>query len=586
MTIEVLIGVFIIAIAIFVAFYVVTSRRIKKRSENFAKNHDQIMDLDQKIKNELSRTKKISKNEESIKLFDEWLKEYEHFKGEIDIIDQLTNRVKKTNTFATRKDFAGYAAELNVHLEGFEDRLLILYNKINKYTSYELENTRISLELKERIKDLINEFDAKLRYLEIYSQSFDNQIENVNQDINNFEQLQREGEYPKGRDILKNSARTIDNIDYVLSLIIDLQAHINNLNTQITKIETINSKITKLNFSINLKDFDSRIEKFKLETNNLLNEVTYIDFNQEVDKTHLREIKVKLKTLDEDITEYKSIVEEKSTYIYEIIEYLNNNNLLIEHSEEILQGAFEEKEKIVKLYEINDIEQHVNKIDEQIEQYNNFKNDYVNLLEIIYEGKEDYANLKSRIIKANKYLNRVLSNTKDVLIALKEIRTDELRAHEMVSQHQKSIIEIDLYLRSYNHQNSVSNNLRNILTDIDVKLDKLQEELDKEPLNITNVRNLNTSVSKLINEVTEVKAHENIKQREAARYLILYFNRFTHTQDGVNYTRHFNALFNENDYKRILKEAYELLQSSNKDGDQIYKRVVNQVHVEPFTKIF
>ncbi len=155
----------------------------------------------------------------------------------------------------------------------------------------------------------------------------------------------------------------------------------------------------------------------------------------------------------------------------------------------------------------------------------------------------------------------------------------------MVEQYQKNVIEIDLYLRSYNHQGLVSSNLKNILTDIDVKLEMLQDELDKEPLNITNVRNLNTSVAKLIQEVTETKAHENIKQREAAKYLILYFNRFTHTQDGINYSRRFNALFNDHDYKRILKESYELLKGSNKDGDQIYKRIVNQVQVKPFENI-
>ncbi len=412
---EILIGILVIVLFAFICYYTITVNKIKKRCAKYIETHDEILDIEQKIKGELSRTKKISKNEESIKLFDEWLREYELFKGEIEIISHLITRIKNTNNFGHRKEFYSYTAELNVHLEGFKDRLLILFNKINKYTSYELENTRISLELKERIKDLTNEFDAKLRYLEIYSQSFDNQIAEVNVEIKAFEQLQREGEYPEGRTILKASSKRIDNIDYVLSLIIDLQSHINNLNAQITKIETINDKITKLNFSINLKDFNSKVERFKVDTNKLLNEVTYLDFNHEINKEELRTLKNNLKELDEDITEYKSIVEEKSTYIYEIIEYLKNNELLIEQSEDILAGAYEERQKISQLYQHEDIEKHVTKIDEQLEQYNNFKVDYIELIDIIYNGKEDYAKLKSRIVKANKYLNRMLKNIKDVL---------------------------------------------------------------------------------------------------------------------------------------------------------------------------
>ncbi len=582
---EIIISLIVLIVIGLVIFYISISRSIKKRAQKYVKTHDEIMDLEAKVKSELSRTKKISKNEESIKLFDEWLYEYEQFSGEIEIISHLTTRIKNTATFAKRKDFNSYASELNIHLDGFQERLLVLYNKINKYTSYELENTRISLELKERIKNLTNEFDANLRYLEIYNQSFDNEIIHVNDEIANFEALQREGEYPEGRTLLKTASQKIDTIDYVLSLIIDLQTYINRLNTQIEKIEIINAKITKLNFSINLKDFDAKLAKFKVDTNNLLNEVTYIDFNHDIDKDELRKIKTDLKNLDADITEYKGIVEEKSTYIYEIIEYLNNNEELINQSEEILSGAYTEKEKISKLYQHEDINKYVEKIEHQISQYQDFKVDYQDLITIIYDGKEDYANLKSRIIKANKYLHRLLKNVSESILALRDIRVDEIQAHEMLQTYQRNIIEIDLYLRGYNHHNLISSNFKNMLVDLEVKLEMLENELQLEPINITNVRNLNTSVAKLINEITTTKAQENIKQREAAKYLIIYFNRFTHTQDGINYARRFNTLFNDHDYKRILKESFELLKSSNKDGEQIYKQIVNQVHVEPFEHV-
>ena len=50
----------------------------------------------------------------------------------------------------------------------------------------------------------------------------------------------------------------------------------------------------------------------------------------------------------------------------------------------------------------------IKQIDSEIETFEVFKEDYIKLIEIIHEAKEDYVNLEQRIIQSNKYLIRLI----------------------------------------------------------------------------------------------------------------------------------------------------------------------------------
>ncbi len=587
---QVIIIVVLVILALIIAaaiFYFAVSTKIKKRTEKYKKLVQNINEREEQIREELARTKKISKNDESIKLFDEWLTEYNSYKKTFDIINQLKRRLVKNARFMNRADFNDYANELEIHTDGYLDQLDILFNKIKQYTSYELENTKISLDLKKQIKELQILFDQKLKYLEIYNRSFEERIIDVEEGITKFEELQREGEYPKARGILKECSSRIDSVDYVLSLIIKLQDYLTVLNEKIEGIENQSNEMKALNFSVNLNGFDTKLENFKVNSNELLTKVTYIDFSNQVDRDLLKQLEFELKDLDSEITEYHKIVQEKTAYIREIIDYMKENEELIAKGNETVSGAIAERDTISKMYVVHDIDKIIKELNDEIETYNQFAADYEELIAIIYAGKEDYSTLRSRIVKANKYIKHYLGNMGELLRKFHTIQMDELNAHENLVKYQRKSIEIDLYVRRNNHANFISKEVKNHLIDIDVKLNLLEQALSEQPINISDVRNLSNSVEKLTTEIVENSLIENdIKQREAAKLMIMYLNRFTETHDGATYSNRFNNLYASCEYKRILKEAYELLIDANNDGKKIYETIVKPaMNVTPFEYI-
>lgn len=583
-----LIGLILIVLVLgAIGFYLVVSKKIKKKTENYKQIVRGINEREQEIHDELIRTKKISKNEKSIKLFDEWLEEYEQYKLTFDIINQLKRRLVKNSRFMNRNDFYAYAQELDTHLEGFEDKLDLLYNKIKQYTSYELENTKISLDLKKQTKELQNTFDVKLNYLEIYNRSFDERITEINDGISSFEELQRIGEYPRAREVLKECSSQIDSVDYVLNLIIKLQEYLQVLNDKILTIENHSTEMKKMNFSINLHDFDSKLSGFKLSTQEMLTQVTYIDFSNQVNRDELKELEANLKTLDLEITEYNDIVQEKTTYIREIIDYIEENDNLIKQGQETVAGAIEQQKNILEMYVVHDIQPTIDELSEEIDTFNLFIEDYDELIQIIHAGKEDYARLRSRIVKANKYIKHYLANMGDLLRKFYSIQNDELQARENLDKYKTDFVEIDLYIRRNNHKGNISNGVKNTIKDVEIKLDLLEQALELRPINISDVRNLSLSVEKLTAELIKKEALvNNIKQREAAKLIILYFNRFTQTHDGLTYSNRFNSLYAQCEYKRILKEAYELLLDANEDGKRIYEQIVKPaMNIQKFEPI-
>lgn len=586
MTKDIIILAIVLIIAIYVTFRMIKGKMIKKQYANYSTEFDSIKVLNEKVQKELVRTKQISKNEESKKLYDGWQEEYNDFNSKLEVYDKTLIRLGRVNRYTTRSEFYQEAELFDSELLAFKSDFESLYNKVKQYTNYELENTRISLSLKERIKELQGLFDAKLAVLDIYNFSFNNQIEFAQLQIEEFEDLQREGDYPEGRSVLKECGDEIDKTDYLLNALISYNDHLTRLNNYLNSAIRINGEIKELGFSLNLKDFDNKVDNFKAEQSALLDKTQCLSFDEPIDKPQLVALEKEITGLDERIIEFKGIVEEKYKYIEEIIVYHTENKDLLVTAADIIQGAIVERDNITSLYELTDLKQ-INKINIQISQYEGFKSDYEQLTEIIYQGKEDYARSKARIIQSNQYLIRLLSNLQEALKELYSIRQDEITARENIRNYHVNLVEIDLYLRKHDHLDKMSDQLANIMKDLNVKLGLLEQELEKDPLNITNVRNLNASVSKLLKQVSTTDAQENIKQREAAKHLMLFMNRYANTQDGNVYSRRFNTLFAEHDYRRILLETHDLLTSTNEtNGKQIYKKLVSKVDVEPFTHIF
>ena len=583
----IIVVVAIIAIAI---FSFIGNKIVKKKKRNKLHNEytDEMNAIEETYNNlvsELERTKKISKNEESINLYNTWLEEFDIINEKKEDIDATFNEFNDQYDKEDHNNFMICYDELEGKLFKFNEDLNILFKKVKQYTNYELENTRISLTLKTRLKSISSDFEQKLEYLEIYSKSFFEEITSAQGLITEFENLQRSGEYPEGRNILKNCNRKIDKIDFILKIILNFHEYLSQLDTDIQMMSKIGTEITKIGFSLNISDFGLKIGAFENERESILEKVARIDFENDLVKEDLKLLEDNINSLDGNISEFKDMVEEKFNFIKEIIAVLSKNEKLIETANDLIFGAITEKNKIITLYELPDIRQ-VKKLDSEIEIYDIFKKDYTKLIEIIHNAKEDFVTLKLRIEQSNQYLIRLLKNVESAVNELRSIRNDEIHARESLTYYYRSSVEINLYMRRYGHLDSMSNDLKSLTLDLDIKLRNLVAILEKEPLNISEVRKLDSSVDKIINTLKNQYLLTDVKQRIGCELLINYMARFN-TTDELNLTiKRLHNLYKNCEYKKILIEVLELLTSLTDDGPTRYKNIVSKVKISGVDDLF
>ena len=583
----IIVVVAIIAIAI---FSFIGNKIVKKKKRNKLHNEytDEMNAIEETYNNlvsELERTKKISKNEESINLYNTWLEEFDIINEKKEDIDATFNEFNDQYDKEDHNNFMICYDELEGKLFKFNEDLNILFKKVKQYTNYELENTRISLTLKTRLKSISSDFEQKLEYLEIYSKSFFEEITSAQGLITEFENLQRSGEYPEGRNILKNCNRKIDKIDFILKIILNFHEYLSQLDTDIQMMSKIGTEITKIGFSLNISDFGLKIGAFENERESILEKVARIDFENDLVKEDLKLLEDNINSLDGNISEFKDMVEEKFNFIKEIIAVLSKNEKLIETANDLIFGAITEKNKIITLYELPDIRQ-VKKLDSEIEIYDIFKKDYTKLIEIIHNAKEDFVTLKLRIEQSNQYLIRLLKNVESAVNELRSIRNDEIHARESLAYYYRSSVEINLYMRRYGHLDSMSNDLKSLTLDLDIKLRNLVAILEKEPLNISEVRKLDSSVDKIINTLKNQYLLTDVKQRIGCELLINYMARFN-TTDELNLTiKRLHNLYKNCEYKKILIEVLELLTSLTDDGPTRYKNIVSKVKISGVDDLF
>lgn len=577
-----------VVVVLAIVFFVVKKQlNKKKRLENFEgleQDYNVINETHARLIEELERTKKISKNEECITLYNSWTDEFNLLNDRKVDIDSL---IKELKDYLDAKDNAGFNAcfsESEAKIHNFNDDLDELLKRVKGFTDFELESTRISLTLIDRIRELKTIFEQKLEHMEIYNSSFYEQLSVCQEAISEFESLQKKGEYQDARTVLRDCNRGIDKIEFVLKVILNFQEYLIQLDNDIVVLNKIGTEITNIGFSLNIKDFDTKVKGFVSERQDALGNVTQLNFASQIGDDYLSQLENRIKVLDQSITEFKDIVEEKFNFIKEIIEVITKNDVLIQMASELIDGARNEKQVILSLYELPEIKQ-VQKLETEIDRFEKFKGDYSKLLEIIHNAKEDFVSLKSRAEQSNAYLVKLIKNIELAVSELKSIRNDELSAIENTDYYKAVRVDIELYLRSYDHLFMMSNSLRTEFIDFNSNLEDLETELAKEPLNIDHVRNLNNTLDKLATNMTSNSLDNDVKQRLGSKLLLEYIQRYNSSEEMNLMIKRMHEQYREHEYKRILKESYDMILTLSDNGDAIYKKIVSQVNVKDFEPI-
>ncbi|MGL5020909.1 MAG: septation ring formation regulator EzrA, partial [Mycoplasmatales bacterium] len=363
------------------------------------------------------------------------------------------------------------------------------------------------------------------------------------------------------------------------------QEYLTQLDADIKITFKIRNEVKNIGFELNISDFDAKMNGFMETKDHLIAKITKFNFDTILEPSVREQLHGEITELDTQITQFKDIIEEKFTFISEIIALKDNNSKLIEVTKILIDGARDEKDSIIKLYELSEIKQ-LTKIDDEIKLFNSFLDDYDKLIEIIYSAREDYASLKSRITQANKFLIRVIKNLEVSIKELKAIRSDELSCRERIIDFDLKVVEIDLYIRKYQHTYKTSSYINAMIEEFSNKLTLLKKELNNEPLNITTVRNLNDSVASIINKLIDEELEKNIKQRIGSELILKYISRFNKSEGMDTTIGRLNNLYSGHEYKSLLQEGYQILLNADSiKGPAIYKGIVSEVTVDPFNEI-
>lgn len=549
--------------------------------ESINKLIEKIKEYEINIQNELKQCEKISKHEDTIKLLNVWKTEFIDISIKKETIDsQLKELMEFENTSQIGK-YKNLAEIIQPDLEYLMNLMKSFFEKINNYTEFERENKRIALALKDDSKEINQIFDQNLKLLDVYNDSFLECFSDINFMINEFEDLHIKGDYVKARNILKNAKKTIESLQNNLDVLINYNNQSLLFHETLTKYEKKIEEIKEKEYVKYYPKVIKEIKKLKKEAKN--------------NEDNLYKIKISPNYFNNEIETYETqfivfkenfeIIIDKLDVDFKIIENIDEikikNENSIKVSQELLDGALEEKEVIEKLYNLTNIEQ-LTKIEKEKEIFDKFVLDYEKLLKII-QDKDSFENSEQKIIQSNKYLNRFLSNIKESIKALEAIRSDEVQIIENLDKYKKVNIRMKLYLKKYDHEDKMSSELKISLEEIDEKLKELEKALNPSPLDILYIRNLDSILTKLYGNTIELMERD-IKQKIGGQRLIIYFNRFVLKEELFKYHQHFITLYNSNQHKQVIKEIHRKLVELNPNGEILYKNIVSTVEIDNFSK--
>ena len=544
-------------------------------------------DLDKSInsiKTNLIRVEEISRNEEVENLFQMWTndfnkqnKKYEEY---LELYDELELENKGLN-----KRFFQIVEQIDENFFDLLENIETLENKIQHFTEFEIDNSKIALSLKSFLKEIKNNYDINLRMYDVYNESFNNVVAEAQVMIVEFENLQKAGEYTKGRKILKDCSVDVENIELITNSLISQHKALIDIDNVLSLIKKIVLEIQNIGYKLHLDDYDEIMTEFSLRKKSIFDEVKKIKYVNNIENLVLDKNKNDIEILGLEITEFKNEVSKQYNLIKEIKDLENTNKEFSNQIEELLQLSIEECSIIEEKYNLKTTNEIIS-IQDINEEYQKFKNDYEKLLNIIHEGKENHEQMINRITKANKFLQKIINNIKKDVLKLKAIRQDEFDGRKILDMCNNDLVEIDLYLRRNDHYDKLSLNLKNTLKEINEKRKVLAIELDKEQIDINQVRNLMQYIEVNLQNLKEHGIERNIKQRIGAQKLIRYIARFNRNAKINQIIKNMNAYYAANNYESVLEESQKGLQLIVPTKyDKVYRAILTNIEVEEFNKI-
>lgn len=582
-TIKVAVVIAVIIIVAAVVFVVIKKREKKVRDDLYNKTKKRLDTINANLSSSaeaLERTEIISKSDDAINHYNTWKNEYADIETQVKDLQTDFADVDKTYQKGTQKDFIAANETINFRFDAMDEKLGFLHTRLYNYTSYELENTEIALDLKDQLKELQADFEKTLSLREIYTETFYHECNIIENELRHFEDLQRSGDYTKARKYLKNATDLINNVSYNYDVITNMIDYIEKLDKNIQIIDEVSMRITEKKFRLDQDEHLRNYEKLKTTKQAIEQVISELRVNIEISSEFIRTNELQLEEIQQGILNIKHSIEEQYSQIKIIDTNMEKNKEYLAQCEVLVAGAIEERDEINRLYEMPS-SRHIQKLESEISQFEKFKTEYSILLDIVYDLKEDYTKLVERIEQSNEYLIHFMNNIKQSLVDLKEIRIDEIEALESIDSYKNQITKIEFYITAQDHYYQMSRKLAENLNDTINKIAALEQHLLSSPLKISEVRKLKIASETLIADL-KVLSEQEIKDKELATLIIRFISRFVDSDDTRNVMMHCRTLYLNHDYSRVASEGEIFIKTRFENGEILLEQINQQAIYQTF----
>lgn len=258
------------------------------------------------------------------------------------------------------------------------------------------------------------------------------------------------------------------------------------------------------------KNLNSKVENYK----ELLKEIENI-------KRQLNQNKVEL---DEYLHKKKNLERELQTYTYEINEneefvrtkkedILSNKEIIKQINIDIIENNEKEEEAKKSLDNLNNEEENEEEISRlrielavQKEKYSNIDKVYKNNMQNSKQLEEEYLSLENFIEKKDENYNSINEKIENIKVNISNIQKETIISKDEISHLTKYNMQLSKEYKELIEEKTKSeierNKLSNISTNIEEKVERLEQELEK----------IDTKKKELLADEAEIKKAENYKE--------------------------------------------------------------------------
>jgi len=523
------------------------------------------------MKGELTRLLVISKAEDMKLQYHEYNRKFEEILSDFSEINHdVVTLVKEKSIYKNGSFKKGYTV-LYEDLEDVEANLDQLSVEISKINSFERSNQEILIGIKEEFKKTRNNFAFHQEELRNFEDNFLNKVSLISTQFSELEEIMKQGNHK----VARNQINII--IDEVEILMINVNFYIFSFTTLEKEIKpvllAVKDLLAKLldgggkAATLHFHELSTAIEE---EIRIIFKEIIDIQFDSEIDEIIEKKFRDMIEAQTIEVTSLLDDVNTEFEFIEIIQEIILKNDSLISNNLELIADSIIEEKEIKDKYRIENVSE-LTELDKTVNQFNEFLKDYHEIKALFENGEKNFSDLVEDFKKAQAYVIR--TNNKIILAGkkLQSIRVDEINAIKSLDFFRLRLDQMELYLSYHNFNHKISNEVKEYFTEISLKIDNMEHELDEESLDILRITRLNESILELIKK-QEADIKKEIEVHNVAIEFILYMNcrNFkTNTKEIQNYTQQIARLLRDAKYEKIIIDL-DLFFRSTKNGFQIF----------------